>query len=85
LKRALRNCVGVLILGAAACASIGSTGCATHVTYYDEYHHDYHRWDHHEVVLYRSYWEGRHQPYREYSSLNKDEQRDYWNWRHEQH
>jgi hypothetical protein len=78
----LLNLAGFLIFTVGLCAPLAGTGCATHVTYYDEYHHDYHRWNHHEVVLYRSYWTERHQPYREYSSLNKEEQRDYWNWRH---
>ena len=82
---ALRSFVGLLILGAALGASIGNTGCAARVTYYDEDHHDYHRWNNSEVVVYRSYWAGRHEPYREYSTLNKDEQRDYWKWRHEHH
>jgi hypothetical protein len=60
-----------------------SAGCTERVTYYDEEHHDYHRWNNHEVVVYHSYWDTHHQPYREYSSLNKDEQRDYWRWRHD--
>ena len=55
------------------------------VRYYDEDHHDYHRWNNHEVVVYHSYWDGRHEYYREYSTLNKDEQRDYWKWRHDHH
>jgi hypothetical protein len=78
----LKSRAALLVLAASVFVSIGGAGCASHVTYYDEEHHDYHRWDNHEVVIYRSYWTGRHEPYREYSSLNKDEQRDYWRWRH---
>jgi hypothetical protein len=78
----LKSRAALLVLAASVFVSIGSAGCASHVTYYDEEQHDYHRWDNHEVVIYRSYWTGRHEPYLEYSSLNKDEQRDYWRWRH---
>jgi hypothetical protein len=59
-----------------------SFGCAAHVRVYDDYHSDWHTWDHNEDVVYRSYWTGRHEPYRDYNKLNKDEQKDYWNWRH---
>jgi hypothetical protein len=76
---------GFLVLGAGLCISLASTGCATRVSYYDEDHHDYHRWNNHEVVVYRSYYETNHRPYREYNSLSKDEQHDYWKWRHEHH
>jgi hypothetical protein len=63
--------------------SVSAAGCTARVRYYDEEHHDYHRWNNHEVVVYHAYWDGRHQPYRNYSNLNRDEQRDYWKWRHE--
>ena len=80
----LRNRAAQSILAAALLVAVAA-GCAGEVTYYDEDHHDYHRWNNHEVVVYRSYWDSRHEPYREYSSLNKDEQRDYWKWRHDHH
>lgn len=81
----LKSSAAVLILATSVFASIGTAGCAARVTYYDEEHHDYHRWNNSEVVVYRSYWSGRHEPYREYPTLNKDEQRDYWKWRHDRH
>ena len=83
--RTFRSCAAFVVLAAALIVSLGSTGCAARVSYYDEDHHDYHRWNGNEVVIYRSYWSERHQPYREFSTLNKDEQRDYWKWRHEHH
>ena len=84
--RALRSVAGLLVLvGAASIASVSSTGCSGEVRYYDDYHHDYHRWNNHEIVIYRSYWDGRHESYREYSTLKPEEQRDYWKWRHEHH
>ncbi len=80
----VRNCAAQGILAAVLLVAVGA-GCAGEVTYYDEDHHDYHRWNNREVVVYRSYWDSRREPYREYSSLNKDEQRDYWKWRHDHH
>jgi hypothetical protein len=73
----LRGFAGLLVLGVGLCASIAGAGCAARVSYYDDYHHDYQRWNNHEVVVYRSYWSGRHEPYHEYSVLNEDGQRDY--------
>ena len=81
--RTSKSRAAFLVLAATFFVSVGMAGCTTRVTYYDEEHHDYHRWNNHEVVIYRSYWDGRHRPYREYSALNKDEQRDYWKWRHD--
>jgi hypothetical protein len=78
----LKNRAALLTLAAAGLLTVAGFGCGE-VRYYDEDHHDYHRWDNHEVVVYRSYWDGRHEQYRDYKTLNKDEQRDYWKWRHE--
>jgi hypothetical protein len=80
-----RSLAGLLVIAASVFVSVGGVGCAGRVTYYDEEHHDYHRWNNNEVVIYRSYWTNRHEPYREYSTLNKDEQREYWRWRHDHH
>lgn len=62
--------------------SVANMGCAGRVRVYDEYHNDYHRWDHGEDLAYRQYLGERHESYRDYNNLNKDEQKDYWNWRH---
>jgi hypothetical protein len=83
--RVSRCGAALLTLAATVFVSVGGAGCTARVRYYDEEHHDYHRWNNNEVVVYHSYWDGRHQPYREYSTLNKDEQRDYWKWRHNHH
>ncbi len=83
--RALRNVAGLLVLVGAASIACSSVGCTGEVRYYDADHHDYHRWNNHEIVIYHSYWDGRHEPYREYSTLRPEEQRDYWKWRHEHH
>jgi len=63
--------------------AVAGLGCAGRVRIYDEYHSDWHTWDHNEDVAYRSYWNERHEPYRDYNKLNKGEQKDYWNWRHD--
>jgi hypothetical protein len=42
--------------------SVSGAGCTARVRYYHEGHHDYHRWNNHEAVVYCSYWDGRHQP-----------------------
>lgn len=81
----LKRRAAVLALSAIGLAAVASVGCESTVRYYDDDHHDYHRWNNHEVVVYHSYWNGRHEQYREYNTLNKDEQRDYWKWRHEHH
>jgi hypothetical protein len=83
--RTLKSRAAFLTLAAIGLATAAGIGCSGSVRYYDEEHHDYHRWNNHEVVVYHSYWDGRHEPYREYSTLNKDEQRDYWRWRHDHH
>jgi hypothetical protein len=83
--RIFRSYAALLVLAAAAIVAVGTAGCTARVRYYDEDHHDYHRWNNHEVVVYHSYWDNNHHPYREYSTLNKDEQRDYWKGRHEHH
>jgi hypothetical protein len=85
LMRTVGSSGGLLFLTGALLLSIAGLGCTARVRYYDDYHHDYHRWNNHEVVYYHSYWDGRHQQYREYSTLGPDEQRDYWKWRHEHH
>ena len=59
------------------------SGCAARVRYYDEYHGDYHNWNHNEDLAYRRYWNDRHEQYHDYKNLNKDDQKRYWDWRHE--
>lgn len=62
---------------------VASSGCAGRARIYDDYHSDWHRWDHNEDIAYRRYWNDRHERYRDYNKLNKDEQKNYWNWRHD--
>jgi hypothetical protein len=64
-------------------ALTATTGCAGRVRYYDQYHSDYHTWNHGEDRAYHQYLGERHEQYRDYDKLNADQQRDYWNWRHD--
>ena len=73
------------LLAAGLLVAVGGSGCAGRVRVYDEYHSDWHTWDHGEDAYYHRYWAERHEPYRDYNKLNKDEQKGYWDWRHNQH
>ena len=70
-------------LAASLLVLAAGSGCAGRARVYDEYHSDYHHWDHGEDLAYRRYWNDRHEQYRDYKSLNKDDQKRYWDWRHE--
>jgi hypothetical protein len=83
VMRTLKSRAALLTLAAVGLATAAGIGCSGTVRYYDEDHHDYHRWNNHEVVVYHSYWDSRHENYRDFKTLNKDEQRDYWKWRHD--
>jgi hypothetical protein len=79
----IKRILSSTFLAASLLIAVANTGCAGRVRIYDDYHSDWHTWDHNEDVVYRSYWTERHEPYRDYNKLNKDEQKDYWNWRHD--
>jgi hypothetical protein len=70
-------------LAASFLIAVAGSGCAGRVRVYDEYHSDYHHWDHNEDLAYHHYYDEHHESYRDYNKLNKDEQKNYWNWRHE--
>src|SRR5262245_33706545 len=73
----------LLAVGIGLCIPIAD--CSGRVSYDDDYHHNYHHWNNHEVIVYRSYYETDHRPYREYNNLSKEEQREYSSWRHDHH
>ena len=79
----IHRILGSTILAGSLLMAIGSFGCAGRVRVYDNYHSDWHTWDHDEDGHYRRYWADRHESYRDYNKLNKDEQKNYWNWRHD--
>lgn len=77
---------GSLLLSAALCTSVITTGCAVHgegrIRVYDGEHRDWHNWDDREEHQYRIYIGESHQDYREFNRLNDREKGEYWNWRH---
>ena len=74
-----------LCLSTTLVITAAGAGCAGRVRVYDEYHSDWHRWDHNEDREYRRYLSERHEGYRNYSKLDRDEQKNYWDWRHGDH
>ncbi|HTS12958.1 MAG TPA: hypothetical protein VMH00_12640 [Candidatus Limnocylindrales bacterium] len=58
------------------------SGCAARVRVYDQYHHDYHRWDHHETVVYQQWEVETHRPHQDFNHRSAEEQKEYWDWRH---
>jgi hypothetical protein len=78
----IKRFLSLACLSAGLFLAVGGSGCAGRVRVYDEYHSDWHQWDHNEDLAYHRYWDERHESYRDYNKLNKGEQKDYWNWRH---
>lgn len=79
IKRILSStCFAAIFL-----VAIVSSGCASRVRVYDDYHSDYHTWGRDEDGAYHRYWNERREQYRDYNKLDKDEQKNYWNWRHD--
>jgi len=79
----LKQILGSTVLAASFLLAAAGSGCTGRVRVYDQYHSDWHTWDHDEDRAYHDYWNDHHQPYRDYHKLDKDEQKDYWNWRHD--
>jgi hypothetical protein len=63
-----------------------TVGCAEHhYRVYDDYYHDYHRWDAGEEGYYRQWATENHRdPNRDFRKLDKNDQQRYWQWRHNQ-
>lgn len=68
-------CVAGAFLGLLAIS-----GCAARV--YDPYYHDYHYWNHDEVVYYQQWEHDTHRDHKDFKSRSQDEQNEYWKWRH---
>ena len=61
------------------------TGCAARVRVYDPYYHDYHYWNHDEVVYYNTWETDTHRQHVDYNKRSQSDQEDYWKWRHSHH
>lgn len=79
----MRRYLGTLLMSAVLLSPIVITGCAARVYDYDG--HDYHRWNHHEVVYYQQWEVDTHRRHEDYDRRNHDEQREYWQWRDSHH
>jgi len=78
----MRSCFGRLSSCGVILLALVTAGCAHR--YYDSYHNDYHRWDHHETAYYNQWVIERHvDPHRDFNHLSRDEQKNYWDWRHQ--
>ncbi len=71
-----------LLLAAALTSPLVITGCAVHARVYDPYYHDYHPWNHGEVVYYQNWETETHRQHVDFKRRNADEQKQYWDWRH---
>ncbi len=70
-------CVSAAFLGL-----LMTAGCAARVRYYDPEYHDYHTWNHGEVVYYQQWETQTHRQHVDFKHRNQDEQSEYWKWRH---
>jgi hypothetical protein len=57
-------------------------GCAEHVRYYDAEYHDYHTWDHNEIVYYQRWEAETHRQHVDFDRRSDEEKKEYWKWRH---
>lgn len=57
-------------------------GCYGSVRVYDPEYHDYHHWNHDEVVYYSQWETETHRTHVDFKHRNQDEQNQYWQWRH---
>ncbi len=82
MRKMLKNLAPYVLVAFLIPAGLSATGCEARVRYYDGDHRDWHRWDDHEEIVYKSYLNEKHQDYRDFKTLNDGEKQDYWNWRH---
>ena len=72
---------GRLLSCAVILSCLATAGCAHR--YYDPDYHDYHHWNHDEVVYYQQWTVENHMdPHRKFKDLDQDQQKRYWEWRH---
>jgi len=81
------NLLAVATLAAALAAPIMTIGCGGPHYYraYDPYYHDYHTWNHDEVVYYQNWEHETHRDHVEFKKRNQADQKEYWDWRHNHH
>lgn len=69
--------VFLCLTGIAGCAARGS------VRIYDAEYHDYHYWNHNEVVYYQQWEAETHRQDEDFQGRSRSDQDEYWRWRHQ--
>ncbi len=82
MRRVLKNLAPFVLAAFLLPVGFSIAGCEGSVRYYDGDHRDWHRWNDHEEIVYKSYLGEKHMDYRDFKTLNDSEKQDYWNWRH---
>jgi hypothetical protein len=78
----VKHAMIALTLFATALSATAVTGCASGGLVYDNYGHDYHRWNPGEDRFYRRWETGTHRSHMDFQRRSAGEQRAYWGWRH---
>jgi hypothetical protein len=78
--RTLYQRLAPLMFAAILLSTVAITGCAPRV--YDPYHHDYHRWNHDEIVYYQRWENETHRQHVDFSKRSEGDKKEYWDWRH---
>lgn len=63
-------------------AAMLTAGCEARVRYYDPDYHDYHYWNHDEVVYYNQWETESHRRHVAFKDRSAAEKNEYWHWRH---
>ena len=83
MRNVSRN-FAVVVLAVALAGPVLIAGCNGEVRYYDADYHDYHRWNHGEVVYYNNWEHETHREHVDFAKRNDAEKKEYYSWRHSQ-
>ena len=83
MRKLKQSLAPILLMTAFSCPLL-LAGCEAHVSYYDPYYHDYHRWDNHETVYYSQWETSTHRDHQDFNKRNDADKKEYWDWRHNQ-
>jgi hypothetical protein len=85
LMRSVSRNFAVAVLAIALAGPVFIAGCEGEVRYYDADYHDYHRWNHGEVVYYSNWEHETHREHVDFAKRNDAEKKEYFAWRHNKH
>ena len=83
MRNVSRN-FALAVLAVALAGPVLIAGCEGEVRYYDADYHDYHRWNHGEVVYYNNWEHETHREHVDFAKRNDAEKKEYYSWRHNQ-